>query len=209
MSEDGNPWTTVASRRVYDGSWISVEDRRVRDAAGRDQPYGVVVFNKVGVRILLFDIAGCTYLVGQHLYGSGRYSWQLPAGSGEHNEALLDAAQRELREEAGLAAQNWLPLLDLVPSGSVTDERQAVFVAWGFEFVPRDPDPQEVLRLRRVTVAEALSLVLDGTIRDAGTVAALAAATLKAARGELPEEVARRLLVAAPLRDPAAHNDSG
>ena len=189
-----NPWTTLTSRRVYDGAWLALEDRTVRDAAGREVPYAVVRFKKVGLRILPIDNAGCTYLIGQHRYGADFYSWELPAGGGEPKEDLAHAARRELSEEAGLAADHWLELLDLVPSGSVTDERQVGFVAWGFERVGRDPDPQEVLRVRRMPFAEAVALALDGSIRDAGTVALLAAVQVRADRNALPPELVRRVL---------------
>ena len=153
----------------------------------------MVRFKKVGLRILPIDNAGCTYLVGQYRYGADTYSWELPAGGAEPGEDFGAAAHRELAEEAGLAAEHWLKLLDLVPSGSVTDERQIAFVAWSFEHVLRDPDPQEVLRVRRMPFAEALAGALSGSLRDAGTVALLAAAAAAAAHGILPGELISRI----------------
>jgi len=193
VPSDDNPWTTLASKRAYDGPWIALDDNRVRDAAGQESPYAVVRFKKVGLRILPVDNGGFTYLVGQHRYGAGAYTWELPAGGAEPGEDFVEAARRELAEEAGLAAEHWLGLLDLIPSGSVTDERQIGFVAWGFEHVPREPDPQEVLRVKRLPFAEALAGVLDGSLRDAGTVAMLSVAQAAAARGALPAELVRRI----------------
>jgi 8-oxo-dGTP pyrophosphatase MutT (NUDIX family) len=193
MAGPDNPWTTLSSRRLYDGGWIALDDNRVRDAAGQESPYAVVRFKKVGLRILPIDNAGCTYLVGQHRYGANTYSWELPAGGGEAGEDFVEAARRELAEEAGLAAAHWLKLLDMVPSGSITDERQIGFVAWGFEHVPREPDPQEVLRVKRLPFAEALACVLDGSVMDAGTIAMLATAEAAAARRALPAELVARI----------------
>ena len=95
---------------------------------------------------------------------------------------------------ATLSAEHWLRVLDLVPSGSLTDERQIGFVASGFEHVPRDPDPQEVLRVKRIRYSEALDLALDGSIRDAGTVAMLTAVQVRALGGALPFELVDRII---------------
>ena len=41
MAGPDNPWTTLSSRRLYDGGWIALDDDRVRDAAGQESPYAV------------------------------------------------------------------------------------------------------------------------------------------------------------------------
>jgi 8-oxo-dGTP pyrophosphatase MutT (NUDIX family) len=178
---------------MYEDGWLSVVEHRVRDAADRESAYGVVHFRKVGLRILPVDEEGHTYLVGQYRFGAGYYSWELPAGGSEKGEVPLDGAARELREEVGRDADYWLELPHLIPSGSVTDERQLLFLAWGLTGTRRDPDPQEALRIRRIPVGEALRMALSGQIADAGTVAILTIAHLKAVRREIPDDVARLL----------------
>ncbi len=190
---DGNPWTTKASKKVYQDGWFSVVEHEVQDASGKDSTYGVVHFRKVGLRILPIDEEGHTFFVGQYRFGAGYYSWESPAGGGEKGESPEKGAARELREEVGLEAEHWLPLPHLIPSGAITDERQHIFLAWGLKGTRRDPDPQEVVRVWRLPFGEALRMVLDGEVADAGTVAAILLAHLRAMQGGLPQEVAIHL----------------
>ncbi|WP_048707964.1 NUDIX domain-containing protein [Microvirga massiliensis] len=117
----------------------------------------------------------------------------MPAGGCEHHQPPLEGARRELREEAGLEAEHWLQVLDLIPSGSLTDEREIVFLAWRLTACERDPDPQEIIRTARVPFETVLQRVMRGEIRDAGTVAIVFAVDTLLRRGELPDEVARSL----------------
>ena len=57
---------------------------------------------------------------------------ELPAGLLDvHGESALVAAQRELAEEAGLAAEQWDVLLDLATSPGFSDEAIRIFLARG------------------------------------------------------------------------------
>jgi dATP pyrophosphohydrolase len=47
------------------------------------------------------------FLIGKR--ADGEY-WQAISGGGEHAESPLEAAQRELHEEAGLEGKNWVQL---------------------------------------------------------------------------------------------------
>jgi len=86
---------------------------------------------------------------------------------------LLDAAQRELREETGLTAEHWTEVMRLHPSNSITDEIGVVFVATGLTEGPTDFDETEDLTVRRLPFDDAVNMVLSGEITDAISVAAL------------------------------------
>ena len=55
----------------------------------------------VGTRTAVFDGENRVLLV-QHSYGSG---WLLPGGGVERGETIFDSAKREIREEAGIVAE--------------------------------------------------------------------------------------------------------
>ena len=164
--EKRNPWQTVSSEQVYDNPWITVREDRVIRPDGKSGIYGVVHYKNIAVGILPIE-EDHIYLVGQHRYPLGSYSWEIPEGGCPEGEEPLLAAQRELREETGLEAGRWRMLGEAYLSNSVADEYAVWFLATGL--VPGEwrPEGAEGLSVRRVPLREALAMALGGEITDA------------------------------------------
>ncbi|WP_207062576.1 NUDIX hydrolase [Motiliproteus sp. SC1-56] len=176
---DQNPWTTLATRWVYDNPWIAVREDRVLNPGGGEGVYGVVRFKNRAVGVIPVDDAGHTWLVGQYRYALGHYSWEIPMGGHPVEEPEEDGALRELREETGLRAGRLDTLLEVDLSNSVTDERGVVYLARELTPGPTDFDETEAIELRRLPFDEALAMALDGRIRDTLSVAGLCALGLR------------------------------
>jgi 8-oxo-dGTP pyrophosphatase MutT (NUDIX family) len=171
MSTRG-PWRVRSTRVSYDNPWIRLEHHEVVTPGGQDGIYGVVHFKNYALGIIPLDEAGNTWLVGQHRYPHDAYSWEIPEGGGPLEVSPLQSAQRELREEVGLAAAHWDLVLELDLSNSVTDERSLIYVARGLSEVgPPCPEHTEELALRKLPFAELYEEVLAGLHRDSLTVA--------------------------------------
>ncbi|GAB4534805.1 MAG: NUDIX hydrolase [Parvularculaceae bacterium] len=194
MADDGaeteSPLRLRSRRLVYENPWIRVDEHEIVKPGGGDGIYGVVGFKNLAIGILPVDDEGCTWLVGQHRYPLGRYSWEIPEGGGPLAEPPLEAAKRELAEETGLRAGGWAQILELDMSNCVTDERAVGFLAYDLEAGAAEPDDTEILSLRRVSFAEALEMAIAGEIRDALAVAMIFKARLLAQRGGAPPSIA-------------------
>jgi 8-oxo-dGTP pyrophosphatase MutT (NUDIX family) len=195
MSDKPNRWRIKSARTIYNNRWIMVREYETVAPTGADAPYGLVHLHNLALGVLPIDENGDTILIGQDRFCFGRYSWELPEGGGSPELAPLEGAQRELSEEAGLAAAHWLPLLDDVHfSNSVTDERAYAFMAWGLS--PDQSfakDSSEELSVRRVSFAEALGMAISGEITDAFTLVMLFKADHLLRTGALPPDLARLL----------------
>lgn len=167
------PWLRHSSRVVFENDWMVVREDDVTNPGGGKNRYGHVQFKNVAVAILPVDADGNTYLVGQSRYTLDSYSWELPMGGAPRDEDPLDAARRELREETGLVAHDWVELMRLHPSNSITDELGIVYLAG--DLVPGDLQHEETedITVRTLPVADAVELALAGEITDALSVAAL------------------------------------
>ena len=93
----------------------------------------------------------------------------MPAGKLEPGEPPLNTAQRELTEEAGVDAANWVSLGQCLPSPGVLNEIVHLYLATDLTPAAAAPEAAEVFEVHWVPVEDAYRQVLDGTISDAKT----------------------------------------
>jgi 8-oxo-dGTP pyrophosphatase MutT (NUDIX family) len=187
MNEAKSPWTVSSRATVYDNPWIRVEHHEVLNPAGKPGIYGVVHFKNHAIGVVPIDQDGNVILVGQYRFPLGAHSWEIPEGGGPAGVSILESAQRELREECGIAAKRWAEIVGMDLSNSVSDERGTAFLAWDLSHGTAEPEDSEQLQVARVPFREALARVKRGEIRDSLSVAAILRVALMAAQGELPE----------------------
>ncbi len=180
-----NPWKTLSARIVYDNPWMQVTHREVINPSGNEGIYGVVHFKNVAIAIVPIDEDNNTWLVGQYRYTLEQFSWEVPEGGCNPGEPALLAAQRELEEETGITAKSWVEIGALHPSNSITDERGIVFIAKNLAFGKPKPDDTELLEVRKISLDEAVEMVLRGEITDTLTVSALLKVKILIDRGQL------------------------
>lgn len=193
MDETKNPWTVLSKQTVYENNWIRVDHHEVRNPSGGLGVYGLVHFKGHALGVVPIDAKGNTILVGQYRFPMGYYSWEIPQGGGAKDVPLVESAQRELREECGLAAKQWLPVVVMDLSNSVTDEQGTGFLAWDLTEGVAEPEETEQLQVMRLPFWEAVERVKRGEIRDLVSVATLQRVALMALQDELPEAVATLL----------------
>lgn len=196
LTEHGKPWLRGDSKVAYENPWITITEHDATAPTGAAAFYGVVGFKNCALAVLPIDADGAVVLVGQHRFPFADYSWEIPEGGGPKSEDPLAGAQRELAEEAGLAAGDWQEVLRVQLSNSVTDELAIGYLATDLKPAPevRHADDTEDIAIVRVPFREALAAATEGHIRDALTVAMLLRAYHMAREGLLSASLARAML---------------
>ena len=164
--------TTLASREVYRNQWLRLREDRILRSNGKEGIYSVV--DKDDCAIILPIDDGRVWLVEQFRYTIQERALELPQGGWEkENVDPEDLARGELKEETGLHAAEMTYLGFLWIAYGFSRQKQHVFLATGLTLKEREPDDEEHdLVIHTRSLAEFERMMLDGTIRDASTVAA-------------------------------------
>ena len=160
---------TVQADVVYQGRVIEVR-RDVVTMPGETSSQRDVVVHPGAVGVVALDDRGRILLVTQYRHPVGRRLEELPAGLLDvAGEPALVAAQRELAEEAGVAADTWHVLVDVLTSPGMTDEAVRIFLARDVRAVARDAQQHEEAELTSawVDLDEVVRRVLAGELENA------------------------------------------
>ena len=103
------PWIIVSSNQVYRDPWVLVQRDEVIRTDGKPGTYAVIHI-KPGVCVLAMDAERNVYLTEEFHYAVGQTTIECVSGGRDDDEPPLGAAQRELREELGIEAEQWLDL---------------------------------------------------------------------------------------------------
>jgi len=158
---------------VYDGRIIRVlvETFEAGDGTLRRRE---VVAHPGAVAIAARRSNGEILLVRQERLAVRRDLWEIPAGTLEPNEAPLDCAKRELREETGFEAENWRVVMRFFTSPGFCNEEITLFVAEGLCEVG-SYDPDEISECRGCPLDRLVEMIAAGEIVDATTIVAVQA----------------------------------
>jgi ADP-ribose pyrophosphatase len=165
----------ISSRTVYRGPVFWVTTDMVQEPGGvrarRD-----IIHHSGSVVILAVDETTSpprVLLERQYRHAANDYLWELPAGRIDPGERPLPAAQRELLEETGYAADYWRRILNFYASPGFVAETMSVYLATGLRIGKAQPEPDEVIAMRMMPLSTALAMVLNGKIRDAKTISSI------------------------------------
>ena len=164
------PWKTLQSRQVYKNPWMSLREDIAEMPDQRTTIYGVVTFGEC-VGVVPFVDADHVMLVRQYRYVQGEnHRWEIPTGGVNEGEALEQAAQRELAEEAGFKAGRLIHLSSYYTSKCICDETAHLYMGKNLIVTHTPPDDTEFLERRMFPFETALRMSLEGKIMDSMSV---------------------------------------
>ncbi len=162
----------LGSEVLFTGKVFTITRDDVRLVNGK-QAVREVVHHSGGAAVLALNHKAEVALVRQFRYAAGEEMTELPAGKLEPGEDPREAAQRELREEAGLTADKFTAFGHVVPTCAYCTEVIHLYLATGLHTTSQQLDEDELLNMFWLPLDEAVEMVMDGRIADAKTVSAL------------------------------------
>jgi ADP-ribose pyrophosphatase len=170
---------TVSSMVVYENRWMTVREDAIVRADGSHGIFGVV--EKRDFAVIAAVQANSIWLVEQFRYAVGQRFWELPQGSWEDSEVdPITLAKAELLEETGLTAKSVQHVSRLFLGYGYSTQAYDLFFATDLHEGPVQLDVEEQgLVCRPFDVNAVQTMIEDGTIKDATTVAAFGMLRLK------------------------------
>jgi ADP-ribose pyrophosphatase len=142
--------------------WVQLPDGR---EARRE-----VVEHKGAVAVIAKPTPAEIILIRQFRKPVEEVIFEIPAGLFHDGEDLGCAAARELREETGYAAGKIQKVLSAYASPGYSTEVLHYFLAEDLTRSSQNLDEDEIVKVERVKISDALNMVKDGTIKDNKTI---------------------------------------
>jgi len=160
------------SELMYEGDFIRVRKDKVRlpDGAVSSREY---ITHPGAVAVLAMLDNGNLVMERQFRYPLQREFIELPAGKIDDGEDILPCAQRELLEETGYVASEWIHLTTAWPCIGYADERMEYFLARGLTHQGSNLDEGEFLEVFELSLAEAIDWIRLGKINESKTIVGL------------------------------------
>lgn len=170
--------TRVSSEEIFHGRLLHIFRDIVRLPNGNEVTREL--FKHWGaVCIVPLTDDGNIIMERQFRYPLNRVITEIPAGKLDSlEEDRLDAAKRELWEETGITADNWVSLGDFCPAAAYSSERITMYLATGLHRGERHLDQDEFLNIKEIPMEDVIRQIMDGTIDDGKTIAAVLKADL-------------------------------
>ena len=161
----------LSSEMKFDGKLIKVT-YDIADVNGKEA-WREVVHHPGASAVVAIDEDKRIIMEKQFRYALNDYLLEIPAGKLDAGEDSLVCAKRELEEETGIVASEWISLGTIATSPGFCNEVIHLYVAKGLSKGEIHWDEDEYVEVEHYTFDELLQCIKDEKIKDSKTLSAL------------------------------------
>ena len=162
----------VKSEDIYKGKIVHVhiDDVELIDGSFSKRE---IVEHDGGVTVIPVDSDGSVYCVRQFRYAFGESILETPAGKLEKGEDPFECAVRELSEETGFTAGEYVYLGEFYPSPGYCHEKLYAYLALDLKKGEAHLDEGEFLDVVKYPLNTLVDMAMNNELKDAKTIIAV------------------------------------
>jgi len=160
---------TLSSTYIYQGKIINLRQDKVKLPDGRDT-IREIVEHPGAVVILAVTEKKEIVMIKQFRKPADEVLWELPAGTLEEGEDLVNCARRELEEETSYYPRKIKKLITFFSTPGFCNEKLTLFLAEELKKKNKNEDADEFIEVELIKPNEALRLVKENIVKDAKTI---------------------------------------
>lgn len=158
-------WKTLSSKSLFETGFFKLRVDECELPDGRVMPRYYVMEFSDWVNVVPITDSGEMVLLEQYRHGAGQVFLEIPGGTtnpGQGEDPRL-AGERELLEETGYQAREWIHCGHHYPNPALQNNRMHTYLALGCRLVgEQNLDPFEDIKVVTMPVADALKAWQDG-----------------------------------------------
>jgi 8-oxo-dGDP phosphatase len=161
------PWQILKRRTIYDSDWMRLQlvDLRLPDGTVAREIH-MVDYPHQAAGVVPVRADGQILLIDHYRFQTETRGWEIPAGRIETGEEPVEAVARELREETGHQAHEFVALGRYHPSNGSSNQVFHIFAARGVEQTGAVEDTNEVLGWQWFPPMQVRELIARNAILD-------------------------------------------
>lgn len=154
------------NKKVYSGKIFNIYKTRLKDSDGTRMSRETVI-HPGAVAIIPLTSEDLVILVRQYRHATGKYIWELPAGTLGKRESPLACAKRELEEETGFIPGRLKKIMHFYTCPGFCTEKMHLYAAEKLKPTAQKLDPDEKITYKTFSRSEIRHLITSNQIIDA------------------------------------------
>lgn len=158
---------------IYESNWVNLYVDKVQFPNGRIiEHHHLLDFEQAAVFVYIEDERGTVLFVRVCRYPTLNTDWEVPAGGMEPGESILEAAQREVREETGYQCHDYEVVYTYYPMNGIANKLFHIVRCKATAKVT-DFEPDEISEIRWFEKTEIRQMLKDRIVVDGPSLSAL------------------------------------
>lgn len=168
------PFPEVQTSRIVHSEFFDLRVDQLQIPSGIKRDYTYLMTKCSASVVIAVTAEGKLILLKEYRHPVKQWLLSCPGGRIDEGESPIEAAKRELLEETGYAAEEYIYMNALFPLPAVCDQQLHYILAKGAKRVQQTQhEPLELIQVQEMTFPELVQQLSTGVLTDANLCSAL------------------------------------